>query len=221
VDLEGFRGELRQRKIRPAYLFVGDQDLLKVDALEELRRAAGGERATVRSFFGSAKAREILEAQQNLSLLDPVAAIVIRQASKLAKAEVEELAENLDSVGGGPTIVFWDEKLDKRIKLFERIARTGAEIEFGAPRDSDLRGWIGGEARRLDIPSNRERSPSSSSWWAQTFWACARRSNDCRSPSDTARRSVRTPSWSTSLPRARMRSTSSKMPSPLAPPRRQ
>jgi DNA polymerase-3 subunit delta len=152
VDLEGFRGELRQRKIRPAYLFVGDQDLLKVDALEELRRAAGGERATVRSFFGSAKAREILEAQQNLSLLDPVAAIVIRQASKLAKAEVEELAENLDSVGGGPTIVFWDEKLDKRIKLFERIARTGAEIEFGAPRDSDLRGWIGGEARRLGHP---------------------------------------------------------------------
>ena len=68
--------------------------------------------------FGSAKAREVLEAQQNLSLLDPVAAIVIRQRAKLAKAEVEELAENLDSVGGGPTIVFWDEKLDKRIKLF-------------------------------------------------------------------------------------------------------
>jgi DNA polymerase III delta subunit len=149
VDIEALRGELRQRKVRPAYLFVGDQDLLKVDALEEIRRAAGGARATVRSFFGSAKAREVLEAQQNLSLLDPVAAIVVRQAAKLAKAEAEELAANLESIGGGPTIVFWDEKLDKRIKLFDRIARAGAEIEFVAPRGAELRRWIGGEARRL------------------------------------------------------------------------
>ena len=149
MDIEAFRGELRQRKIRPAYLFVGDQDLLKAGALEEIRLAAGGQRATVRSFFGSAKAREVLEAQQNLSLLDPVAAIVVRQAAKLAKAEAEELAANLEAMGDGPTIVFWDEKLDKRIKLFDRIARTGAEIEFGAPRGSELRRWISGEARRL------------------------------------------------------------------------
>jgi DNA polymerase-3 subunit delta len=149
VDIEALRGELRQRKIRPAYLFVGDQDLLKADALEEIRRAAGGQRATVRSFFGSTKAREVLEAQQNLSLLDPVAAIVVRQAAKLAKAEAEELAANLESIGGCPTIVFWDEKLDKRIKLFDRIARAGAEIEFVAPRGAELRHWIGAEARRL------------------------------------------------------------------------
>ena len=51
----------------------------------------------MRSFFGSAKARDVLEARQNLSLLDPVAAIVLRQAAKLAKADAEELAANLDA----------------------------------------------------------------------------------------------------------------------------
>jgi DNA polymerase-3 subunit delta len=149
VDLQALRTELRQRKVRRAYLFVGDQDLLKADALEEIRRVAGGQRAAVRSFYGSSKAREILEAQQNLSLLDPVAAIVVRQAAKLAKPEAEELAANLESIGGGPTIVFWDEKLDKRIKLFDRVARAGGEIEFSAPRGAELRHWIGAEARRL------------------------------------------------------------------------
>jgi DNA polymerase III subunit delta len=149
VDFETFRGELRQRRIRSAYLFVGDQDLLKADALEEIRRAAGGERGTVRSFFGAVRARDVLEAQQNLSLLDPVAAIVVRQAAKLAKADAEELAVALDARAGGPTIVFWDEKLDKRIKLFDRIARAGAEIEFAAPRGDGLGAWIRDEARRL------------------------------------------------------------------------
>jgi DNA polymerase III subunit delta len=149
VDAQALRGELRQRKIRPAYLFVGDQDLLKADALEEIRRAAGGERGTVRSFFGAARARDVLEAQQNLSLLDPVAAIVVRQAAKLAKADADELASGFDSIRGGPTIVFWDEKLDKRINLFALIARAGAEIEFTAPRRDALNAWITAEARRL------------------------------------------------------------------------
>ena len=43
----------------------------KAEALEEIRRAAGGARGTVRSFFGSVRARDVLEARQNLSLLDP------------------------------------------------------------------------------------------------------------------------------------------------------
>jgi DNA polymerase-3 subunit delta len=149
VDAQALRGEIRQGKIRPAYLFVGDQDLLKADALEEIRRTAGGARGTVRSFFGSVRARDVLETQQNLSLLDPVAAIVVRQAAKIAKADADELAAGLDSTGGGPTIVFWDEKLDKRIKLFDRIARAGAEVEFAAPRRDALNAWITGEARRL------------------------------------------------------------------------
>ncbi len=152
MDAEALRGELRQRKIRPAYLFLGDQDLLKADALEAIRRASGGDRGTVRSFFCGAKARDVLEAQQNLSLLDPVAAIVVRQAAKLAKADADELAASLDSTAGGPTIVFWDDKLDKRIDLFARIARAGAEVEFTAPRREALNGWIGGEARRLGHP---------------------------------------------------------------------
>jgi DNA polymerase-3 subunit delta len=149
VDDEALRAELRQRKIRPAYLFVGDQDLLKADALEEIRRAAGGERGTVRSFFGTARAGDVLEAQRNLSLLDPVAAIVVRQAAKLSKVDADELAGGLDSIRGGPTIVFWDEKLDKRINLFALIARAGAEVEFAAPRRDALNAWISGEARRL------------------------------------------------------------------------
>ncbi len=144
-----FRAALRQKKILPAYLFTGAQDLLKAEALEELRRAAGGERATVRSFFGgeSEAARKILEAKQNLSLLDPVAAIVVRQAAKLPRAEAEALAASLSP--DGPPVVFWDQSLDKRQKLYAEIARAGGEVEFEAPRGEALAAWVRRESERL------------------------------------------------------------------------
>ncbi|HSD09929.1 MAG TPA: DNA polymerase III subunit delta [Candidatus Binatia bacterium] len=149
MDLAAFRAALRRKQLLPAYLFTGTQDLLKAEAVDELRRAAGGERSTVRSFFGgeSDVAKKILEAKQNLSLLDPVAVIAVRQAAKLARAEAEALTQTLSSKG--PPVVFWDESFDKRQKLYAEIARGGGEVEFEAPRGEALAAWVRRESERL------------------------------------------------------------------------
>jgi DNA polymerase III subunit delta len=149
VDFPAFRAHLRQKKIFPAYLFTGDQDLLKSEAVDELRRLVAGERAAVRSFFGAVAARDVVEAHQNLSLLEPVGAIVVRQAAKLARADADDLAVHLTSAAQGPPVVFWDERLDRRIELFGAIARAGAEVEFGAPRGEALAAWVRSEGERL------------------------------------------------------------------------
>lgn len=151
MDLAAFRAALRAKKTLPVYLFTGDQDLLKAEALEDLRRAAGRERGAVRSFYGgeSEAAKKVLETKRNLSLLDPVVVIVVRQAAKLPRAEAEALAESLPSATGGPPVVFWDQRLDKRQKLFAEAARAGGEVEFEAPRRDALTAWVRGEAERL------------------------------------------------------------------------
>jgi DNA polymerase III subunit delta len=152
VDLGSFRGQLAQKKILRAYLFSGDQDLLKAEALQELRSAVGGERGTVRTFIGGeTSAGEILEAQQNLSLLDPVAVIVVRQAGKFGrvKEESEALAAKLPALSGGPPLVFWDETFDKRFTLFAEIVRARGEVEFVAPKRDELVRWISSEAKRI------------------------------------------------------------------------
>ncbi len=150
MDFQKLRGELQQKKVRPAYLFTGDQDLLKEEALDALRRAAAGERAAVRKLYvGEAGAAAILEAQQNFSLLEVVGAVVVRLASKLGKADCEILGREIARVPGGPPIVFWDVSLDKRIALFGDIARSGGEVEFDAFNRGDARDWAKGEAERL------------------------------------------------------------------------
>ena len=149
MDFPAFRAHLRQKKPLAAYLFIGDQDLLKSEAVDELRRVVAGERAAVRSFFGATPVRDILEARQNLSLLEPVGAIVVRQAAKLARADADDLAAELPSTASGPPIVFWDERLDRRIELFGAIARAGGEVEFAAPRGDALSAWVRADAERL------------------------------------------------------------------------
>jgi len=137
VEPQAFRAALGEKRILSAYLFTGDQDLLKAQAVEALRRAVAGERGSVRSFVGGG-VDEILEAQRNLSLLDPVAVIVVRQAGKLAKSEAEMLANGLPTVRKGPPIVFWDEQVDRRWALFAQIARAGA-IDFITIAESERR----------------------------------------------------------------------------------
>jgi DNA polymerase-3 subunit delta len=149
VDPAALRAELRQKKFRPAYLFSGDQDLLKDECLEELRRAVAGERGAVRKLYASeVGAVEVLEMQGNLSLLEPVAAVVVRQAARFGEAEGEILLRGLERVTGGPPIVLSDVSFDKRRTLFAAIAKQGAEVEFQAPRRRELRAWIEGEAGR-------------------------------------------------------------------------
>lgn len=152
MDLAAFRSHLRRqpKRLLAAYLFSGEQDLLKAEALEELRRAAGGERGAVRSFFGAGtEAGQILEARQNLSLLDPVAVVAVRQAARLSREDGERLAAALPALGEGPPIVLWDQAFDKRLVLFAAIARDGGEVEFAAPKRGALAAWVRGDAERL------------------------------------------------------------------------
>jgi DNA polymerase-3 subunit delta len=144
---EDFRKQVRAGKLLPAYLFLGTQDLLKAEAVDELARAAG--RGSVRTFSGgSVDAGTLIEARQNLSLLDPVAVIVVRQAAKVKSASAE-LASALASVKEGPPIVFWDETVDRRVALFKQIADAKGEVEFATPRDAQLKAWVRSEAERL------------------------------------------------------------------------
>lgn len=152
MDSAAFRSRLREKHktLLVAYLFSGEQDLLKAEALEELRRAVGGAQGAVRSFFGGGtEAGQVLEARQNLSLLEPVAVVVVRQAARLSKADAEELAAALPTFKEGPPLVLWDQAFDKRVKLFAEIARAGGEVEFTTPKRDALAAWIRGEAQRL------------------------------------------------------------------------
>jgi DNA polymerase III subunit delta len=140
------RHQIREGRILPAYLFLGSQDLLKAEAVEALRRAAGP--GAARSFTaGAADAATILEARQNQSLFDPAAVIVVRQAAKL-RGDTAALSAALRARSKEPPVVFWDETVDRRTAFWKAIAEAGGEVEFETQRQ-DAKAWVRAEAQRL------------------------------------------------------------------------
>lgn len=112
-----------------------------------MRRSAGG--GSVRKLFATdGDADTILEAQRNLSLLDPVAVVLVRDAGRLPAAECERLLASLDAPPGTPPLVFWDVSVDRRRKLFQEVAKRGGETNFAPPRAADAERWLLEEARR-------------------------------------------------------------------------
>ena len=150
MNFAAFRAELKQKKIRPAYLFSGEQDLLKEEALDELRCAAAGASGEVRKLRArEVTASEILDALRNISLFQPVGAVVVREASKLPDGEAKILGAALGALAGGPPLVFWDDSIDKRKSLFGEVAKAGAEVEFPTPYRREARAWVEKQAERL------------------------------------------------------------------------
>lgn len=150
MNLTALRAELAKKKIHPVYLFSGEEDLLKEEALDELRRAVGGERAEVRKFQArETGATDILEAQRNATLFRPVGAVVVRDAAKLSESDGEALRAALGALAGGPPLVFWDASFDRRKALFADALKCGAEVEFRTPNRSEARGWVAAAAQRL------------------------------------------------------------------------
>jgi DNA polymerase-3 subunit delta len=120
-----------------------------------LVEAAGS--GSVRRFRGpEARAADVLELQRNLSLLEPVAVICIRQAASLPKGEQESLEAALGSSRGGPPIVFDDVAVDRRGKLFAALVASGACVEFPLPGRAGARAFTEAEARRLGVRLSRE-----------------------------------------------------------------
>ena len=106
----------------------------------------------VRRFEGpETRAADVLEAQRNVSLFEPVALIVIRRCGKLPKAEADFLASAFaeESREGEPPVVLTDTTIDRRLKLHAGIARAGGSVEIGSPNRGDAKRWVVAEANRL------------------------------------------------------------------------
>ena len=75
--------------------------------------------------------------------------IVVRQASKLPRTEMDALAALVGKENGGPPLVLWDVSVDRRLKFFDSIARAGGLVEFRPPKPAEAQAWVREEAKRL------------------------------------------------------------------------
>ena len=165
--------ELAKGDYRRVYLLCGEQAYLRLQNRDKLVKAlmGDGDAMNLTRYSGTdVSAREIIDMAgtlpffadrrvivlENTGLLNPRSVTRSTPGSKTSAAvaqEAEKLAGFIEEIQDTTAIIFVEESVDKRGKLYKAIDRsrkeeTGEILECITPDEADLRAWTAGIFRR-------------------------------------------------------------------------
>ena len=174
-----FNEALRNGDLRRVYLLCGEQAYLRLQNRDKLIKVlmGDGDSMNLSRYSGSdVTARELIEMAQTLpffadrrvivlestGLMNPKASAKSVSGSKSAAAVAEEadkIAEFIPEIPDSTSIVFVEENVDKRGKLYKAVSKSCKEklgdiLECVTPGESDLRSWAGGIFRKNGFSIN-------------------------------------------------------------------
>jgi len=156
IDITTLDKELRQGKVAPVYVIVGEEPYLAHAALKMIREALGASEGSElsRQTFSARDAdpEAVLSALRNVPLLGGRPVVVLRDGEHLGKEGRRKLLDALtayvDSPVDASSLIIYASKLDGRLRLVQQAAKRGAVVECKRLYDDKLPSWIGMEVKR-------------------------------------------------------------------------
>ena len=173
-----FNEALKSGDLRRVYLLSGEQAYLRLQNRDKLVKVlmGDGDSMNLSRYSGSdVTARELIEMAQTLpffadrrvivlegtGLLNPKAAKSVtgsRSAASISE-EADRIADFIPEISETTSVVFVEENVDKRGRLYKAIAKSCKEklgdiLECATPEESVLRSWAGGIFRKNGFAIN-------------------------------------------------------------------
>lgn len=136
--------DIKSNKFAPVYLLCGEEDYLKKQYKEKLTKALslGGDSMNVSSYEGKGiNPLEIIDLAQTMPFLAERRVILIEN-SGMFKNKSEELAEYIKEIADTTCIVFVEDEVDKRGKMYKNVKAKGTIVEFQQQNERILTQWI-------------------------------------------------------------------------------
>jgi len=166
VNLAELRTELAAGTIRPAYLVIGEEFLLRDDALALLRDAVLAAETEAFNFDRldgeSTRPAALLDAVGTLPVMAERRLVVLREPESArggAKTLTDAIAEAVPSLGDASDVVLVvvAAKADRRSRWTKAFRDPAAEVRCDAPRGArDLVAFIREEAKRQGVELERD-----------------------------------------------------------------
>ncbi|WP_027365394.1 DNA polymerase III subunit delta [Desulfotruncus alcoholivorax] len=157
-----FLNVLKQGKIALVYLFYGPEAYLRDQALMRLKQTlfpSGEGDFNYEVLDGShVPVAEVIAAVELTPLTAGRKLVVVRDAAILQKdADDKQILEYLERPNKGCCLVFETrQSIDRRKKLYKKIATMGGAIEFTRLKTPDLTKWLAKQAREEGAALTRE-----------------------------------------------------------------
>ncbi len=136
--------DIKSGQLNHIYLLYGEEAFLRKQYKERLKKALCNEDDSMNySYYegDGISAGEIIDLAETMPFLSERRTIIIEN-SPFFKSDGDKLADYLNDIPDTTYLVFVEEKIDKRSKLYKSIAKNGAVVEANGLSEDKIMTWI-------------------------------------------------------------------------------
>lgn len=142
--------EIKTGQLKQIYLLYGEEDYLRSQYRDKLKKALTGEDDTMNYHYFEGKdvpVGEIIDLAETLPFFADRRVILIEN-SGLFKHGGEALAEYLTAPAESASFIFAEKEIDKRSKLYKAVSAKGRAVEFKVQDENILKRWVLGMLKK-------------------------------------------------------------------------
>lgn len=142
--MKSINEDIKNKRYNRVYLFTGEEGYLRNQFKNKLKDAIAGESAdlNVSEYSGNGiDIREIIDTAETAPFMGEYRVIVVSD-SNLFSTQQDELADYLKQVPDTTTIIFSQEEVDKKRRMYKAVKEYGRIIEFTKQNEETLSKWI-------------------------------------------------------------------------------
>lgn len=156
--MKELKNDLKNQIFRACYLFFGKETFLKKKYETAMKQALIEENSALMNFdcFDDRKisVQRILDSLETMPFLAEKRLVVVKDSGLFQtgrKEDSEKMAEYLSKIPESSCLLFLEEEIDKRGKLYKSVVKYGHAVEFKTPDEKILIIWIKKELKKKKI----------------------------------------------------------------------
>lgn len=157
-DIKKINDDIKEHKFERVYLFCGAEKFLKKKYCDDLTKAIipdGAEMMNLDVFLDKRlEVGSISDACETLPFMNDFRLVIVKDSElfdKGNKIESDKLAEYVKNIPETTVLIFIEDKIDKRSKLYNAVSKNGIVVEFGVPKEKDLVTWVKKVAKKRGL----------------------------------------------------------------------
>lgn len=148
--MQNLKKDLKSGEYKNVYLLYGTESYLKRFYKNQLKSKIINDGDTMNYAHFDARSYDVKEVMGFCDTMPFFSdyRLVIVENSGVCKGSNDELAEYIPNIPDTAILVFVEEAVDKRNKVFKAIQAKGLAVEFTALKSEELNAWVGGFLRK-------------------------------------------------------------------------
>lgn len=148
--MQSINDDIKNRNFKRVYLFFGDENYLKKKYVDDIKKAVipvGSEIMNL-DVFQEKKIEwlKISAACETVPFMNDFRLIIVKDSELFVqgnKENSEKLAEYVKNIPDSSVLIFLEDKVDKRGKLYKSVSTNGTSVECKVPSEKEMMTWVG------------------------------------------------------------------------------